>query len=83
MARGWESKQVESQMESARDVSAKPAQQLSNEDKEAERERQNLLLSRAYVQHQIDSAKNEKYAESLRKALQDIERRLAASGGQG
>ena len=82
MARGWESKQVESQMESALQEGTKPHEQLSNEGKEAERERQNLLLSRAYVQSQIESAKNEKYAESLRKALAEIERRLATSGDQ-
>lgn len=82
MARGWESKQVESQMESAQQEGSKPQKQLSNEGKEAERERQNLLLSRAYVQRQIESAKNEKYAESLRKALEEIERRLATSGDQ-
>jgi hypothetical protein len=77
MARGWESKSVESQMESARDEKPLPSRQPSSKEKEAERERQNLLLSRTYVRQRMESANNQKYAESLRNALDDIERRLA------
>jgi hypothetical protein len=77
MARGWESKSVESQQESARDGNSGGGNDRSLLDKEAEREKQNLLLSRAYVQHQIESAKSEVYANSLRGALVEIEQKLA------
>jgi hypothetical protein len=83
MARGWESKSVESQMESAQEGKASASRQLSSEDKEAEREKQNLLLSRIYVQHQIESANNQRYAESLHKALDELERKLAHLDGKG
>lgn len=76
MARGWESKSVESQMESAREQPATGAQQLSSDDKAAARERQNLLLSRAYISRQIESSTNDKYTESLRKALEALDRKL-------
>jgi hypothetical protein len=82
MARGWESKSVESQMESARDEKRVPSRQPSSKEKEVERERQNLLLSRTHVRQQMKSAINQKYAGSLRNALDEIERRLAKLDGK-
>lgn len=76
MARGWESKQVESQMEDGREKQPASGGARSADDKEAEREKQNLLLSRAYIQHQIESSSNNRYTESLNKALEEIERKL-------
>jgi hypothetical protein len=84
MARGWESKSVEAQMENASDAAAsgaKPA--LTGDEKKAQRERDNLKLSRAYVLHQIESSTNERYTESLRKALSEIEQKLARLGNAG
>ena len=78
MARGWESKQVESQMEDGREKQPVTGDAKSADDKEAEREKQNLLLSRSYIQHQIESSSNNRYTESLNKALEEIERKLAA-----
>jgi hypothetical protein len=78
MARGWESKSVESQMESARDDhSEKPIPQTDDE-KLAIREQQSLLLSRSYVQHQLESASNERYAQGLRQALAELDRKLSS-----
>jgi hypothetical protein len=77
MARGWESKQVELQMENGREKQPVTGGTKSADDKEAERERQNLLLSRAYIQHQIESSSNNRYTESLNKALEEIERKIA------
>jgi hypothetical protein len=81
MARGWESKSVESQVESAQNDGARPNQQGSDghaaNDKSIERERQSLLLSRAYLMHRIDSSSNQRYTDSLRQALNDIDQKLA------
>lgn len=77
MARGWESKQVELQMENGRQKEPAVNDETSAEDKKAEREKQNLLLSRAYIRHQIESTSNSRYAESLNKALDEIEGELA------
>ena len=82
MARGWESKQVESQMEDGREKQPVTGDAKSA-DKEAEREKQNLLLSRSYIQHQIESSSNNRYTESLNKALEEIERKLAGFSSKG
>ena len=82
MARGWESKSVESQMESAQDGASQSSRQAATEDaKKAQRERQGLLLSRTYVLRQIESSSNERYTQSLRQALSEIERKLARLDG--
>jgi len=81
MARGWESKSVEAQMESANDGQASgPKPPLTDDEKKTQRERDSLKLSRAYVLHQIESSTNERYTESLRKALGEIEQKLAHLG---
>lgn len=82
MARGWESKSVESQIESAdkRSAGTQPQKSDTNEQNGA-RERQGLLLSRAYVLHQIESSSNDRYTESLRKALADLDQKLAQLDG--
>ena len=77
MARGWESKQVELQMEEGREKQTAAADETSADDKKMNREKQNLLLSRAYIQHQMESSSNSRYTESLKKALEEIERKLA------
>jgi len=78
MARGWESKQVEGQIEEAGAVKATGSQgPLTEDEKTAKREREKLKLSRAYVQHQMESSTNERYTESLRRALKEIDEKLA------
>jgi hypothetical protein len=78
MARGWESKSVESQIESAKDGNATAARsQWTENEKKTQRERQSLLLSRTYVLRQIESSSNERYTESLRQALSDIDQKIA------
>ncbi len=83
MARGWESKSVESQMESKQDSPAQSSSQPATDDaKRKQRERQGLLLSRTYVLRQIESSSNERYTQSLRQALSEIERKLARLDGR-
>jgi hypothetical protein len=83
MARGWESKSVESQIESAKDGNASGFQPQSTESqKKVQRERQGLLLSRTYVLRQIESSSNERYTQSLRQALNEIDQKIAKLDGQ-
>jgi hypothetical protein len=83
MARGWESKSVESQMESKQDSPTQSSSQPATGDaKKNQRERQGLLLSRTYVLRQIESSSNERYTQSLRQALSDIEQKLARLDGR-
>lgn len=79
MARGWESKSVESQIESANSQNGQsPAGNGAEEgQKKIERERQGLLLSRAYILQRIESSTSERYTASLRQALAEIDLKLA------
>jgi hypothetical protein len=65
-------------MESARSDQPVNGRELTEEQKLARREQQSLLLSRSYVQQQLESSPNERYAQSLRQALAEIERKLAS-----
>jgi hypothetical protein len=77
MARGWESKSVEAQVEEASSSQGAAAKSpLTDVEKAKRRERDSLKLSHAYVRHQMESSTNERYTETLRKALSEIEQKL-------
>ena len=82
MARGWDSKSVESQIESAHSDQGAGAPELSPDEKNKKREQQTLLLSRAYLLQQINSSTSNRYRESLQKALKEIDARLAATNSE-
>jgi hypothetical protein len=80
VARGWESKSVENQIDSAeRESSSNPSGNQA-EKQAAGRQRSLLELSRANVQRQLDTAQNERYREQLNRALEDLDKRLAELG---
>jgi len=69
-------------MESAKEGNAVAGPQPTDKEKEVQRERQRLLLSRTYVLRQIEVSTNEKYTQSLRQALSDLEEKIAQLGGE-
>lgn len=77
MARGWESKAVEAQIELAEN---KPRRQkrilLSPEEIEALRQKESLELSRTRIRHLIDNTQNPRYLSQLEKQLADLEARI-------
>ena len=77
MARGWESKSVESQMDAAEQEPAGPKPPLSEEQKSVKREREILLLARANLVQQIEATSNERHAAALRQALDDLDKKIA------
>jgi hypothetical protein len=78
MARGWESKSVEAQMENAKNGAAADSKgPLTDDEKKARHERDSLKLSRAYIVHQIEASTNERYTRSLQQALSEIDEKLA------
>ena len=78
MARGWESKSVESQIESAESRNNTNNQtKRSPADVAALREREGLELSRIRVLHQMESCENPRYRVILDKALVDLDKKLA------
>ena len=77
MARGWESKSVESQIEMAQSRSLKvtgPA--LSAAQITLVRERENILLSRTRVLHELETSKNPRYVKLLNRELKVLEEKL-------
>jgi len=77
MARGWESKSVESQMEAA---AAKRAPErraaLTEEQLRMEHERESLQMSRKRVLKDIEAATHPRYRQQLEAALKHLEQRL-------
>jgi hypothetical protein len=78
MARGWESKSVESQIDMAearRAVRAEGVQ--TTETLKMIRQKENILLSRTRVVHDLESAQNPRYKAVLHKALADLDAQLS------
>jgi len=78
MARGWESKSVEAQIESAAGQKKTPGKpELTAEQVETLRARESLELSRIRVQRELETSANPRYQVILRKALVDLDAKLA------
>jgi galactokinase len=78
MSRGWESKDVESQMEEAasrRDAARKAP--LTADQIRVETERHSLELSRSRVLQDLAATTHERRRQQLQAALEYLERKLA------
>ena len=75
MARGWESKSVESQQSEA--SAGKGKRKLSDEERAREQKRESLQLSRARVLHDLDQARTDVHRTALENALQYLDGELA------
>ena len=73
MARGWESKSVESQMEAVeeRRVAAQEAKR-SEEELRLERQRDSLRLSRERIVRELEEAKHPRHKEQLAAASEQM-----------
>ncbi len=81
VARGWESKSVENQIESAREDSTAPRHLRKNPDEQArDRERELLRLMRTYIQQKLDASENPRYRDQLMRSLAEIDVKLATLG---
>jgi hypothetical protein len=79
MARGWESKSVETQIDAAEDHhhSAVSENAPAPEILELIRKKENILLSRTRVVRELKTAQNIRYRAVLQKALADLDAQLA------
>jgi hypothetical protein len=79
MARGWESKSVEAQIDMAGNHlrSANVNQEPDPGQLEMIRRKETILLSRTRVVRDLNSATNPRYKELLYKALADLDAQLA------
>jgi hypothetical protein len=81
MARGWESKSVEAQIELAESRrSLKRAVVVNAKEAERIKKRESLLLSRTRVVHDLESANNPRYREILRAALKHLDEKISEIG---
>ena len=84
MARGWESKAVESQIEAAATRSEQSrVNQLQAAEISLQRERESLELSRTRVLQDLAKAENPRYKEQLERSLMFLDEKLAALNGAG
>lgn len=78
MARGWESKAVESQIESAEERTYHTqVAQPSPERLRLEQERESIELSRTRVRHDMATATHLKYREMLQRSLDHLDGKIA------
>jgi hypothetical protein len=79
MARGWESKSVEAQIDMAEAHRTEiPANAPSMESLELIRKKETILLSRIRVIRELDTAQNPRYKAVLAKALADLDAQLTS-----
>jgi hypothetical protein len=79
MARGWESKAVEAQIDLAETHSPYQEAPAPNpETLELIRKKETILLSRTRVVRELDNAQNPRYKAVLTKALADLEAQLTS-----
>jgi hypothetical protein len=78
MARGWESKSIESQQEQAQESQRKPTRPLTPDELERRSIRRTLELARARAEADLARARNDNHRGMLERALSSIDERLVA-----
>ena len=78
MARGWESKSVEAQIEAAGNETSPKAAPASNEELQSRSKKADLALSRKHVLQQLGRSNSELYSDLLRRTLADLDAQIAA-----
>jgi hypothetical protein len=78
MARGWESKDVESQVEAAEAPAQKPSSgPKTPEQLQREQERKDLQLSRTRIANDLATATHPNHRKSLEAALAHLDKKIA------
>jgi len=78
MARGWESKSVEAQIEAASNETSPNEAPASAEELQSRNKKADLMLSRKHVLEQLGRSDSERYSDLLRRTLADLDARIAA-----
>jgi hypothetical protein len=79
MARGWESKSVEGQVQEHQEQDKGKGQKaLTPAQLDIRRRREVLLLSRTHTQRDLEQSKDARYREMLNRALADLDAQLNA-----
>ena len=82
MARGWESKSVEAQIE-AKPANGNAAPKSRTPDQIQHLiEKRNLELARAKVAHELALSQSARYSQMLQRSLSDLDKRIEAISGR-
>jgi hypothetical protein len=76
MARGWESKDVESQVANRENMAAPSKAQKAQDQLEKDRERANIELSRTHILNDLETATNPHHKKQLEAALAHLDQKL-------
>jgi hypothetical protein len=80
MARGWESKDVESQVEASQAPQQKAGGPKTPEQVQREQQRKDLQLSRTRIVNDLASATHPNHRKSLEAALSHLDKKLSELG---
>jgi hypothetical protein len=79
MAKGWESKSIENQVQDSESKGRrKGSELLTPQQIDTRRRREVLILSRARVEIDLQASRDPRYRDLLTRALADIEAQLSA-----
>ena len=81
MARGWESKSVEAQIEESLSEPSRNGPPASAEELQSRNKKADLMLSRKHALQQLERSSDERYSELLRRTLADLDAKIAVLGG--
>ena len=76
MARGWESKDVESQVAGKETMAAPGKAKKGPQEMEKDRERANIELSRKHILNDLETATHPNHKKSLEAALAHLDEKL-------
>jgi hypothetical protein len=76
MARGWESKDVESQVAGKENMAAPGKAQKVQDQVEKDRERANIELSRKHILSDLETATHPNHKKTLEAALAHLDQKL-------
>ena len=81
MARGWESKSVEEQIEASRETKESagdvPSRQSVSKTVRPSRQQESLLLARTRILKDLQNTENDRYRRLLEASLEAIEKQLS------
>jgi hypothetical protein len=80
MARGWESKSVEAQIEGKEKAFVVPIPMKTRTPGQIQHimEKRTLELARAKVAHELASSQNPRYTQMLQRSLSELDKKIAA-----
>jgi hypothetical protein len=79
MAKGWESKAVESQVQDSQSKNrGKHGEPMTATQVDTRRRKEVLILSRARVERDLQSSQDQRYRDLLTRALADLDAQLSA-----